>query len=506
MKEKKVEQKTWIIGGVIVALAALFIMFIGNLDKWNTWLGGVLKILRPVLIGLAISYLCNPFFRFFERKAFSRLQPPSLRRALALICTYLAVLLIIALILLLVIPQLIDSIFLFASNYDSYVSSAIRQANKLIHNVNELISRVWSNASAPFVELEETAIREKIAGFFGGEGKSLMDYLKSLDTTPLTDMLGNIFGIMADTLFGLFFSIYLLSTKEKRYAQVMKLRHALFSDAVNARITRLCTVADRSFGSFLEGKLLDSLIIGILAYVAFLIFQIPYALLLATFIGITNIIPIIGPFIGAIPTAFILLLSAPEKVIPFLIIVIILQQLDGNIIGPNILGNNTGVSSLCVMIAITVMGSLWGLIGMLLGVPLFATVLDLIDEYTTERLQKKGLPSGVENYYSDDSIVDPAKNARITTDKVVQRLERRAHGIAKKKEAGEKISKREQSLLRFYQFLNRHHIIMEATDEERAHYSVEGATAHAQAEAESFLKLRRSAQPQAPLAEADENE
>jgi hypothetical protein len=273
----------------------------------------------------------------------------------------------------------------------------------------------------------------------------------------------------------------------------MKFRHALFSDTANARITRFCTVADRSFGGFLEGKLLDSLIIGILAYVIFSIFGIPYALLLASFIGITNVVPIIGPFIGAIPTAFILLLSAPEKVIPFLIIVIILQQIDGNIIGPNILGNNTGVSSLCVMIAIIVMGSLWGLVGMLLGVPLFATILDLTDEFTTSRLQKKGLPSGVENYYSDDSIVDPTKNAHVTTDKAVQKLERHAHRIQKKRENNEPISKRESFVLGFYNFLNRHHIIMEMTDAESARYSVEEATARVKEEADAHLKASRAA-------------
>ncbi|MBR3893565.1 MAG: AI-2E family transporter [Clostridia bacterium] len=506
MKEKKSEQKSRIVLGTLAALTVLVILFVANLEKWNQWLGGILLVLRPVLIGLAVSYLCNPFFRFFERKAFCRLRPPSLRRALSLICTYLVWLLIIALVLLLFIPQLIDSIITFASNYENYFNSAIQQANKSIANINNTLSTLFPNSTSRIEPLDENALREKIMGLFSGDGNDLMSGLKDFDMKPLTDMLGNFFSLFADFVFGLFFSIYLLSTKEKRYAQVMKFRHAIFTDGINARITRLCTVADRSFGGFLEGKLLDSLIIGVLAYVAFLIFGIPYALLLATFIGVANIVPIIGPFIGAIPATFILLLSAPEKVIPFLIIIIILQQLDGNVIGPNILGNNTGVSSLCVMIAIIVMGSVWGLVGMLLGVLLFATILELVDELTTERLQKKGLPSGVENYYSDDSIVDPTKNAHVTTDKAVQKLERRVHRIQKKKENGDPVSKWESLVLGFYAFLRRRHLIIEMTDAEWARYSVEETTARVHAEAEEFLKNRHTEPTsKSPLAEQAED-
>lgn len=506
MKEKKVEQRTWIVIGTVVALTVLLILLIGNLEQLNQWLGGIIKILRPVLIGLAVSYLCNPFFRFFERKVFFRLQPPSLRRTLSLVCTYLTALLILALILLLVIPQLIESVINFASNYDSYVDSAIRQANKFIDSINGMLSRLPSNNPSRLEPLNEAILQEKLSNLFGASSKDFFSQIKDLDVKPLADMISNALSLLADTVFGLFFSIYLLSTKEKRYAQVMKFRRAVFSDEANSTITRFCRIADRSFGGFLEGKLLDSLIIGLLAYVAFLIFKIPYALLLATFIGITNIVPIIGPFIGAIPSALILLLSAPEKVIPFLIIIIVLQQLDGNVIGPNILGNNTGVSSLCVMIAIIVMGSLWGLVGMLLGVPLFATILELTDELATNRLQKKGLPSGVENYYSDDSIVEPTKNAHVTTDKTVQKLERVAHRIRKKQDRNEPISKWEALVLRFYGFLNRHHIIIEMTDAESARYSVEEATAQAKEEADAFLTAYRSAKKaQASTAEAGED-
>ena len=136
--------------------------------------------------------------------------------------------------------------------------------------------------------------------------------------------------MVTDTIFGIFVSIYLLSTKERRAAQLMKVRSAFLSDRANERLTRIIHTTDRSFGRFFEGKLLDSIIFGLLAYIAFSIFAVPYSLLIATVLGLCNIIPIIGPLIGAIPSALILFLSAPEKLLPFLIIVIVIQQIDNN--------------------------------------------------------------------------------------------------------------------------------------------------------------------------------
>ena len=491
MEDKSKDKKRRITGIVVCAVILLLIVLINELDRVNGWMFSVLMLLRPILIGLALSYLCNPFFRFYESKVFFKLRPPALRRTLSLISTYVTVILIIALVLLLMIPQLIESLAQFAANYDGYVASGIRQINKAIANINEIAAR-FTGEGAPLLEpLEISNLLEGFSKFFGINGKNLLNQLSNIDLKPITDVISNFFDVIGDTLIGLFISIYMLATKEKRYAQVMKVRHALFNDSTNAHITRFFTIADRSFGGFLEGKLIDSLIIGVLAYISLRVFGIPYAILLSTFIGITNIVPVIGPIFGAIPSALILLLSAPEKVIPFLVIVIVLQQLDGNVIGPKILGNNTGVSSLCVVISITVMGSMWGLVGMLLGVPLFATVLELADEYTVMRLQKKGMPSGVENYYSNDALVDPAQNAHLTTDKAVQKLERLALRYARLQESGEKLTKRQKMILRFYTLLRRKHIIAEMTDEEQARYSAEEARKLAKRRTDEMLEAAR---------------
>ena len=473
----------------------LAIVTVANLKQINQWLGSVLMLLRPVLFGLALAYICNPLFHLLERKVFRRLRPQGLRRAVSLALTYVVALSVILLILFLIVPQLIDSILTFAGNYNAHISSAIAQINQIFESINGLFERVTGNEELLWY-LDEAELRKNAAELFSDLDKTsqmLMSYLSGIDLKTVISTFSGALSVLTDSIFGIFVSIYLLSTKEKRAAQVMKLRRALFSDRFNERLTKLIKTADRSFGGFIEGKLLDSLLIGILLYISFLIFRIPYALLIAAFIAIANIIPIVGAIIGAVPSALILLLSAPGKVIPFLLIVLIVQQIDNNIISPKILGSNTGISSLCVMIAITTMGSLWGFVGMLLGVPLFATVLELTDIFVTGRLQRKGLPSGLANYYANDAIVDPTQNAHATADKTVQSFEKKALRLRKLQESGEKLNRKQKLTLTIYRLAHKYHILTDMTDETHARFAAEQAAKDAAAEAELLLLSKREA-------------
>ena len=168
-----------------------------------------------------------------------------------------------------------------------------------------------------------------------------------------------------------------------------------------------CTKTHQVFGGFINGKLLDSLIIGIICFVGVSILEMPYTMLISIIVGVTNIIPFFGPFIGAVPSALISLMVSPRKCLYFVIFVFLLQQLDGNVIGPKILGNTTGISSLGVIISIIIMGELFGVIGMLIGVPLFAVIITLIKEFLDYRLKKKSLSTDTADYYEEDSLVDP---------------------------------------------------------------------------------------------------
>ena len=396
------KKRKFLIGLAVYAAILLLIVVVTNIAPFNQWFAQLLRLLRPVLIGLILAYLLNTFFRFYERKLLYKVKPHGLRRVLSLTLTYLTLFLIIAALLLLIIPQLVNTIVDFMDNSEAFAETALYDLNLVIDWINGILPSK-SDGSGFLAPANPVHIKRTVEEFFHSlmiDGKLLEQLVNAETIGTVIAVAGNFVSLMTDILFGLFISIYLLTSKEKRYAQIMRLRRALFNDKVNAFITHVCETADRSFGGYLKGMILDSAMIGILVYIVISIIGVPYAMLIATVIGITNVIPIIGPFIGVIPTAIIILLTKPSMVIPFVICVLIIQQIDGNIIAPRILGDNTGVSPLCVVIAICTMGTLWGLAGMILGVPLFATVLELTSEALDKRLKKKGLPTDTEIYYT----------------------------------------------------------------------------------------------------------
>lgn len=401
--------------------ALIFVIFlIGHLTEFNSWVRHCLSMFSPILIGLIIAYLCLPMMRFFEGRLFFKIEQARFRRFLALLCTYTTLLLIVAVLIILIVPQLVNSILDFANNYKVYLHT-------LTADINELLT--WLNGNLPggtgnIPLLNAAELEDRIAAFVKSihlDAETLLQFLTLKNLTALFEIASNTVTGIADVIVGLFISVYLLNRKEYFYAHIIRLRRAVFSDKTNQHITRVCTIADRSFGGYIKGKLLDSSMVGVLVFFIISIFNVPYALLIATFIAITDIIPVIGPFIGVIPSAVIILLTDPGKVIPFLLIILVVQQIDGNIIAPKILGEHTGVSSLCIMIAILIMGSLWGLFGMVIGVPLFATVIELWNIFLDSRLAKKGLSSNTEVYLDSEQIWD---SSRADADKAAQRTAR----------------------------------------------------------------------------------
>lgn len=409
--ERRTPGKKAVIGVILYAVLFFLIIALSNLDAINGFLAKVLDILAPVLLGLCIAYLINPLFRLFERRVFSRIGSPSARRALSLFLTYLLVLALIAGLILLIIPQLIDSVKTFAGNFSSHLDSLVDQLNALISWLNNRLPDV-ADGSQAIKPLDRATILEKVNGLWDSLTKLLRDSFNNGSFSHIISILGQTASTVTDIILAIFISLYVLATKELRYAQTIRFRVAWIPEKANRILTRVLSIADRSFGGFLRGKLLDSTIVGILVYLFCLIARIPNALLIAVIVGITDIVPVIGPFIGVIPTAVIILLTDPIKVIFFLIAILVIQQIDGNIIAPKILGDNTGVSSLCVMIAIILMGSLWGLVGMIVGVPLFATVLELLKIWIGRRLNEKGLPNEMESYYAQDAFSATPESAR----------------------------------------------------------------------------------------------
>ena len=393
MKDRK-QIKLIALYAILAALAIVFIII--KRESFSSFISQIFRILRPVVIGAVIAYLCNPIFRMFEKHVFGGIRSFTTRRTLSLIATYVVLALILVILMMLIIPQLLTSILDFLDNYEVLLADALENINGFLMQINE-------NFGFSIPPVKPETLKKGLDWLVQRvDVEALMDRVLSGDTILiLFEYIEDAFFVITDIIFGLFISLYLLSGKERIYAQIMRTRKALFNHRINERITRICTIADQSFGGFLRGKLLDSTIVGVMTYIVISIMGVPYPLLISVIIGITDIVPVVGPWVGVIPSGIIILLTDPIKVVPFLFAILIVQQIDGNIIGPKILGENTGVSSLCVMISITVMGAIWGLVGMVLGVPLFATIIELTSEFLNKRLEKKGLPTEIENGETD---------------------------------------------------------------------------------------------------------
>ena len=373
----------------------------------------IVDLLSPLIIGGVIADLCDPILKFYEYRVFRRMKRGSLHRGLSLLLTVLTAFAILALITVMMLPQLINSIHELLSNYEDYINSFLGWLQNILDS---------ATADLP-VNIIDISDIEKLTDYLkqvlGDVETNYFEIFHQFHTLlsdgnvveQISNLLLQLFNSVKNLFLGIFIAFYILSSKEKRIAQVRKFRRAMFSEKNDSRVEEIATLAHKTFGGFIYGKILDSLVIGILTFVMLTIFEIsPYNLLIATFIGITNIIPVFGPFIGAIPSFFVVLISNPGRAFLFLVLILIIQQLDGNIIGPKILGDNTGVSSLCVIIAIAICSTLWGVAGMIIGVPLFAVVIELIKRMLERRLEEKGEPTDTQAYYPDNAVGDAEKD------------------------------------------------------------------------------------------------
>ncbi len=396
----------------IMLIAFLVLYFIVNLTNVTSFIDGINAILSPIFIGLVIAYLMNPIFRLFENKVFRWKKDTAgkrrICRLLSLLCTLIVFFAIIALLILLIFPQLIDSIIAIVTNHEHYIRSIVDFTNNLC---NSVINQFSYDESREIISYD--AIHNYLHSIFEADegGKSQFTIFIEKYSQQLTDMgtgiVMSIFTFLKDFVIGIFIAFYILASKELRGAQIKKMRKALFSREQNKFISEVQHISKNCFGGYIKGKLLSSLVVGILTYLALVIFNISdYKLLIATIICITDIIPIFGPFIGAIPSAIIVLMCDPSKLLPFVLIILIIQQIEGNIISPKILGDSTNISSLAVIIAITTMGGLFGIIGMVIGVPVFATVIIVTKRMLEKKLKEKGLPTETEDYMGENSMSD----------------------------------------------------------------------------------------------------
>lgn len=370
---------------IVLAISILFFIIISQLDIFTNVLGEQLSFFQPIIMGLVMAYIFNFILEFIEDRILVRKRNLSKKkkatRIISLIFTYIIVLVLVYLFMYFILPELIASLVGLANDIPGYITNISRivtdfmnQLN-LTNEINVFILEKWNEVV-----------------------NTMVDFV-----TELIPLLGGtvrtIFSSIWNVVIGLIISIYLLIDKERYLALSRKVTISLFPERIAKRTLELTKRADNIFGRFLSGKIINSLIIGLLTFIILSITNMPFKTLISFIITVTNIIPFFGPFIGAIPSFFLILFVSPVKALWFLLIIFLIQQLDGNFIGPKILGDSLGISPFWILFSLLVAGKLLGFVGMILGVPLFVFIYSILKEIMEARLEKKGLPTETEDYY-----------------------------------------------------------------------------------------------------------
>ena len=394
---------------VLISAAVVYLLII-NLDDIFSGLMFMLSVLKPVIYGAIIAYLLNPLTKMYYRlllKGYEKKgKSPSdktvrIMESMTIVFALLTGVLIIAILCWLVIPQLITTVISLietvpsqANDYYNYITDKI-QSNKYI------ASRMQDTA------LQATKYMDNIMN------NDLFPWLKS-ELLPNLNIYAKQFanGVMSfiNVLYNLFIgiivAIYLLKGKRVFAAQAKKITYGVCRKKTADTIIHYVRISNNMFSGFISGKIVDSTIIGIICFVLMTIFRMPYALLVSVIVGVTNVIPVFGPYIGAIPSALLILLVSPVQALYFIILVAILQQVDGNIIGPAILGESTGLSAFWVLFSILFFGGFWGIVGMLVGCPLFAVIYTIAKDFINYCLEKRRLSTDTQTYVNLKTIED----------------------------------------------------------------------------------------------------
>ena len=390
--------KTYLrLGLTLVASACVVLVFYDTFFQSRVLLDffdKLMSVLSPVIYGLAFSYLLAPIVDFFGRyieRGFPAARA-SVVRGLSILLAWLCTIAMVYLMFSILVPELVESVKTLAANFESYYKTVYNWVTALVENENLFSDEVLSDQ-----------VLSALNDYYDKLVKWITDTVIPQAQVAIVAVTGGIWSViifLKNLLIGMMISVYLLARKEGFARQSKKLLYAILPELPYRRTLRAVAEADRIFSGFVRGKLLDSLIIGIICFICCSIFKFPYTPIISVFVGVTNIIPIFGPFLGAVPSAFLILLVNPRQCLYFILFIIALQQFDGNILGPKILGKSTGISSFWVIVAIVVGGGFGGVLGMFLGVPIFACISSLVNWFTNRSLTKKGV--------TDDAMFAPA--------------------------------------------------------------------------------------------------
>ena len=376
---------------VVIAINVLLVVAITKFGSIMKILSSLLNVLTPIIWGLVIAFLVNPIMvkteslvkKIANRNEKKRKIRKNGLRAFSVIISSLVFLGIVIGLVSIVVPEIISSLIDIFNN-----------AGEIADKVQEWINKLLKNYPA----LKENAT-EKLKSFTTDIGM-IIEKIQPM----LENILSGAWGVVTflkNFVLGFIVSVYMLVSKEKLLAQIKKSLIAITTKSTCSKVMNVCSRANKVFSGFITGKIIDSIIIGMLCFIGVTIMDMPYSIMVSVLVGITNIIPFFGPIIGAIPSVFLILLVDPKKAILLAVFIVILQQFDGNILGPKILGDSTGLPGFWVLVSLLVFGGLFGFVGMVIAVPVTALVYSFARDSVTEKLRKKKLPVETEYYAKD---------------------------------------------------------------------------------------------------------
>ena len=400
-------------GLFLVIITSIIIFYcLSNLSHIWKAASALVKLLMPVIYGLVIAYLVNPLMVFYSNcfyKLFGRKIPEEdekrlvryrkCTKAVSIILAMITGFLIITVLLWMLIPQVVNSIITLVNTLPDQIQEYYHKVSKWVMN-NPYIANQFQDALLHLTDsLDEWTQKDLFPWLQTG----LLPNVNSLASMFASGVF-SVLGVLYNLMIGCIVAVYLLLGKEKFLAQAKKLIYAVFGKKQADVILHYSRMTNDTFSGFIVGKIVDSAIIGVLCFIVMWILKLPYPLLISVIVGVTNVIPVFGPYIGAVPSALLILLVNPVQCVYFVIFIIVLQQLDGNVIGPTILGESTGLTAFWVLFAILLFGGMWGIVGMIVGVPLFAMIYRLLKDYLELRLYHKSLSTETDMYEDLKSI------------------------------------------------------------------------------------------------------
>lgn len=408
---------------LVIAASILFYYILFHSSRFSKSIHAFIRIAMPIIDGFVLAYLIAPVLNHIEGKIIQPLYvkakvpmtPKNKRRmrGFSILVTIVLILVVLYEFFSLVIPEVIRSIQSIIFQFPVYVNNLTNWALGLMKNnpdLERVVDDLMDRYSAKILEYFNT---------------NLLPHINELIKTLSLSVIG-IFKAMWNFIIGFIISIYLLGSKEKFAGQAKKIVYALFDRKAGNEVIANFRFIHSTFIGFIGGKIVDSIIIGVICFICTSIIGTPYALLVSVIVGVTNVIPFFGPYIGAIPSTFLVLMVDPKQALYFVILILIIQQFDGNILGPKILGDSTGLSGFWVIFAITIFGGLFGVLGMVVGVPIFAVFYAGVKTSVNRLLTKKDLPTQIQPYMTVGQI----NEEKVFTEYIPPAKKRKKHGEA----------------------------------------------------------------------------